>query len=202
MGTARMKASTTVIAAGGAGGSLKTQYRQASGDPGVLLGMTGPDGKVPPGKLASMATTVKADALGKIRDITWASPEKEALAVQVNEDATFLGPVLPAKPVKPGDTWTSRQTIDGAATVTTSDAKYTFERWVRQDGRRFARIKSTSTLKRKDIQRGTENKIRANYTYLFDPSRGMSVRTTGTSTISMPGTDAHARYQYTINTTK
>ncbi len=202
MGTARMKASTMVTSSGQATGSLKTQYREVFGDPEILPGKIGPNGKVPPGKLSTMTTTVKADGLGRVRDVDWASEEQEAVAVQVNEDATFLGPVLPSKPVKPGDTWTSRQTIDGVVSVTTSDAKYTFQRWVRQGGRRLARIKSISSLKRRDTQRGTENKIRANYTYLFDPSRSISVRTTGTSTISIPGTGAHAKYQYVINTAK
>ncbi len=185
-GDARITATTTVTSIRRDATTLKVQYTKVkveggSSDRAAVNDQ--PSAKI----LRGMGFTVKTDSLGTTLDTKFVSKDVESTVVVANEDASFLGPVLPRSPVSPGDTWVSNTHVRLSTSVTALTNRYTFDKWVKRGGRDLALIRSKVWMIRTDKQAGVESKGRASFTYLFDPKAGISIKTDGTSTYTLEG---------------
>ncbi len=172
---AKMTAVTTVTSVRRGVATLKVRYTKLKGE-----GMT-------PYVQRGMGFTAKIDSLGASLDTKFVSENLESLVIVQNEDASYLGPVLPRSPVSPGDSWTSSQSIPLTTSVTTLTTRYTFDKWVKRGGRNLALIRSKASMTRTDKSEGVETEGQASFTHLFDPKVGISIKTDGTSTYTLDG---------------
>ncbi len=185
-GDARITATTTVASVGRDATTLKVQYTKVKvegSSPDSAAVNDQPSAKI----LRGMGFTVKTDSLGTTLDTKFVSKDVESTVVVANEDASFLGPVLPRSPVSPGDSWTSSQSVPLSTSVTALTTRYTFDKWVKRGGRNLALIRSKASMTRTDKQTGFESEGQATFTYLFDPKAGISIKADGTSTYTLEG---------------
>ena len=140
----------------------------------VTVGMAGRSGPAYEGDRSRYVCRV--DTLGRVRSLK--VPEDhdspQFTSLMSTGESGFLGPVLPDRPVAPGDTWTARQRPQLHTNRREFVVTYTFEGWVEQEGMRLVRITSRSSPPTIQLP---NTKVRATLreTYLFDPKAGRLV---------------------------
>lgn len=135
------------------------------------------------GPLKRLVFNFKLDTTGKVTKLD--IPQSGGSTTPIPGISGPFGPMLPSREVIPGDSWTTTESpglgggLMNGVRITT---KYTFDKWVEQDGMKLARNKAsasapdlyTTTLHLKDA--------RLQFSYLFDQASGRMVSGKGTVT--------------------
>ncbi len=170
----------------------------------TLNGRSAGNPNLPRDVLRQLTQTYQVDDLGNIRSVKFASPQAQALQTTPAQGAASpFGPILPERPIAPGDKWTAKQKATNGKNAPQVTSDYTFVGYVQQGGKNLARIRMNFTVPRVQTAQGAEFAGKGTQTFLFDPEAGRMVsmqgNMTGNLVLNVRGNTTRAKAVYNFD---